>query len=166
MVFCASIFIFVFRSNVIREQLGQNNFRRCYVFFSQKYHSERTWSHRCSKFSISNYEALWQRHLEGNLQLKILWTSVSSLYQDIKLIIVCFSLSQTSLVFQFNPMLIEQSLPQSICLSIFWYCIFKFFQYLYAFFIATSKFSWASILLFCEGLQLQNVIISLFSMKH
>ena len=26
----------MFRNNVIREQLGQNNFRRCYVFFLSK----------------------------------------------------------------------------------------------------------------------------------
>ena len=31
-VFCVFIFIFMFRNNVIREQLGQNNFRRCYGF--------------------------------------------------------------------------------------------------------------------------------------
>ena len=146
--------------------MGQNNFRRCYGFFSWKHHSERTWSQRCSNFSINNYEAPWQRHLKDTLQLKILWTSVSSLHQDIKLIIVCFSFSQTNLVFKFNPMLIEQFLPRFIYFSVFWYCILKFFQYLYAFFITASKFLWASMLLFCEGLQLQNVIIFLFSMKH
>ena len=135
-------------------------------FFSRKYRSESTWSQRCSKFSINNYEAPWQRHLKDTLQLKILWTSVSSLHQDIELIIVCFSFSQTSLVFKFNLMLIEQFLPQFIYLSIFWYCILKFIHYLYAFFIRASKFSWASMLFFCEGLQLQNVIIFLFSMKH
>ena len=108
----------------------------------------------------------WQGHLKDTLQLKIFWTSVSSLHQDIELIIVCFSFSQTSLVFKFNLMLIEQFLPQFIYLSIFWYCILKFIQYLYAFFIRASKFSWASMLFFCEGLQLQNVIIFLFSMKH
>ena len=79
---------------------------------------------------------------------------------------VLLFLSQTSLVFKFNLMLIEQFLPQFIYLSIFWYCILKFIQYLYAFFIRASKFSWASMLFFCEGLQLQNVIIFLFSMKH
>ena len=35
--------------------------------------------------------------------------------------------------------------------------VLKFIQYLYALFIRASKFSWASILLFCEGLQLQIV---------
>ena len=79
---------------------------------------------------------------------------------------VLLFLSQTNLVFKFNLMLIEQFLPQFIYLSIFWYCILKFIQYLYAFFIRASKFSWASMLFFCEGLQLQNVIIFLFSMKH
>ena len=136
------------------------------MFFFRKYYSQSTWSQWCSKFSINNYEAPWQRHLKDTLQLKTLWTLVSNLHQDIELIIVCFSFSQTNLVFKFNLMLIEQFLPQFIYLSIFWYCILKFIQYLYAFFIRASKFSWASMLFFCEGLQLQNVIIFLFSMKH
>ena len=137
-----------------------------FLFFFWNYHSESTWPQQCSKFSINNYEAPWQRHLKDTLQLKIVWTSMSNLHQGIELIIVCFSFSQTSLVSKFNLMLIEQFLPQFIYLSIFWYCILKFIQYLYAFFIRASKFSWASMLLFCEGLQLQNVIIFLFSMKH
>ena len=33
MVFYVFIFIFMFRNNVTREKLGQNNFRRCYGFF-------------------------------------------------------------------------------------------------------------------------------------
>ena len=158
MVFCVFIFIFMFRNNVIREQLGQNNLRHSYVFFSGKYHSESTWSQRCSKFSINNYEAPWQRHLKDTLQLKILWTSVSSLHQDIELIIVCFSFSQTSLVFKFNLMLIEQFLPQFIYLSIFWYCILKFIHYLYAFFIRASKIFMRLNVVFCESLQPHNVI--------
>ena len=36
--------------------------------------------------------------------------------------------SQTSLVFKFNLMLIEQFLPQFIDLSTFLYCILKFIQ--------------------------------------
>ena len=140
----------MFRNNIIREQLGQNNFRRCYGFSFRKYHSEITWSQRCSKFSINNYEAPWQRHLKDTLQLKILWTSVSSLHQDIELIIVCFSFSQTSLVFKFNLMLIEQFLTQFIYLSVFLCCILKFIQYLYAFFIRDSKFSWAPMLFFVK----------------
>ena len=134
------------------------------VFF-RKYHSESTWSQRSSKFSINNYEASWRRHLKETLKLKILWTLATSLHQNIELIIACFSFSQTNLVFKFNLMLIEQFLPQFIYLSIFWYCILKFIQYLYAFLIRTSKFSWASMLFFCEGLQPQNVIIFLFSMN-
>ena len=50
--------------------------------------------------------------------------------------------------FKFNLMLIEQFLPQFIYLSIFWYCILKFIQYLYAFFVRASKFSWAWMLFF------------------
>ena len=135
-------------------------------FFFRKGHSESTWSQRRPKFCINNYEGPWQWHLKDTLQLKILWTSVSNLHQDIEIIIVCFSFSQANLVFIFNLMLIEQFLPQFIYLSVFWYCILRFIQYLCAFFIRTSKFSWASVLFFCEGLQLQNVIIFLFSMKH
>ena len=75
-------------------------------------------------------------------------------------------LSQTSLVFKFNLLLIEWFLPQFIYLSAFWYCISKFIPYLYALFIRASKFSWASMLFFCEGLQLQIVMFFLFSMKH
>ena len=33
MTFCVFIFIFLFRNNVIGEQLDENDFRRCYVFF-------------------------------------------------------------------------------------------------------------------------------------
>ena len=109
-----------------------------------------TWSQRCSKFSANNYEAPWQRHLKDTLQLNILWTSVSSLHQDIELFILCFSFSQTSLVFKFNLMMVEHFLPQFIYFSIFWYCILKFIQCLYAFFIRASKFSWASVLFFVK----------------
>ena len=153
MVFCVFIFI-MFRNNVIKEQLGQNNFRRCYGFFFSKV---LFWTYLITTMLKVLYQQLrstWQRHLKYTLQLKILWTSVSSLHQDIELIIVCFSFTQTSLVFKFNLMLIEQFLSQFIYLSIFWYCILKFIQYLYSFFIRASKFSWASMLFFCEGLQL------------
>ena len=53
-----SVFAFsfsLFRNNVVREQLDENNFRRCYVFF-RIYHSESTWSQLCSKFFINIYE--------------------------------------------------------------------------------------------------------------
>ena len=133
------------------------------MFFFREYHSESTSSERCSKFSINNYKAPWQRHLKDTLQLKISWTSVSSLHQE--LIIVYYSFSQTSLVFKLSLKLIEQFLPQLVYLSIFRCCILKFIQYLYTFFIRASKFSWASILLFCEGLQLQNVIIFLWNIS-
>ena len=144
-----SFFSFLSRNSVIKEQLDENNFRRCYVFF-WKDHSPSSWTQLCSKFFINNYEAPWQWHLKDILQMKILWTSVSSLHQDIKRIILCFSFSQTSLVFKFNLMMVEQFLPQFIYFSIFWYCILKFIQCLYAFFIRASKFSWASMLFFVK----------------
>ena len=64
----------------------------------------------CSNFVLSNYDAPWQRHLKDTLQLKFYGhgsTSVSTLHQDIWLIIVSFSFSQTNLVFKFNLVLIE-----------------------------------------------------------
>ena len=64
MVFCVFIFIFMFRSNVIREQLGQNNFRRCYGFFSRKYHFESTWSQRCS---LSSFLSTITKHLDNGI---------------------------------------------------------------------------------------------------
>ena len=101
--------------------------------------------------------------------LKVLYqqlrSTLTSLHQDIELIIVCFSVSQTSLVFKFNLMLIEQFLPQFIYLSIFWYCILKFIHCLYSFFIRASKFSWASMLLWRFTATKCNYIF-LFSMKH
>ena len=43
MVFRLFIFVFLFRNNVIREQLDENDFRRCYgKFFFRKCHSEST----------------------------------------------------------------------------------------------------------------------------
>ena len=79
--YCVFIFIFLFRNNVIREQLDvKTTSVVVMVFLSQKYHSESTWSQLCSKFFFSNYEAPWQRHLKDTLQMKILRTSVSSLH--------------------------------------------------------------------------------------
>ena len=60
------LFFFLFRNDVIREQLDENDFRRCYIL-SQKYYSESTWSQLCSKFFINNYEATWQQHLKDTL---------------------------------------------------------------------------------------------------
>ena len=123
MVFCVLIFIFMFRNNVIREQLGQNNFRRCYGFFFKSIIPKEL-DHNDVQNSLSTIT----KHLNNGL-----WTSVSSLHQDIEHIIVCFSFSQTSPVSKFNLMLIEQFLPQFIYLSIFRCSILKFIQYLYTF---------------------------------
>ena len=159
MTFCVSIFFFLlFKNNVIREQLDENSFRRCYDYF-RKYHSENTWSQLFSRFFINNYDATWQQRLKDILQLNILWTSVSSLHQDIQLIIVCFSFPRTSLVFKFNLLL-----PQFIYRSTFWYCILKSIPHLYALFIRASKFSRGSMLFFCEDLQLQ--IVNIFLIFH
>ena len=77
-----SFLFFLFKNKVTREQLDENDFRCCY-FFSRKYHFESTWSQVRSKFFINNHESTWQQHLKDTLQLNILWTSVSSLHQDI-----------------------------------------------------------------------------------
>ena len=165
MVFCVFIFIFMFRNNVIGEQLGQKNFRRCYgVFF------ESIILKGLDHNDVQSSLATITKHLENGIwKTPYNWRFYGHQCQACTKtlnLLVYFSFTQTSLVFKFNLMLIEQFLPQFIYLSIFWYCILKFIQYLYAFFIRASKFSWASMLFFCEGLQLQNVIIFLFSMKH
>ena len=102
-----SVFLFLFflfRNNVNKRVIGWKRLPSLY-FFAWKYHSGSydtpLWSQLCSKFFINNHESTWQQHLKDTLQLNILWTSVSSLHQDIELIIVCFSFSQTSLVFEF-----------------------------------------------------------------
>ena len=64
--FVFSFLFFLFRKNVIREQLDEDDFRRC-VFFSRKYYSESTWSQLCSKVFINNYDATWQQHLKDTL---------------------------------------------------------------------------------------------------
>ena len=87
---------------------------------------------------------------ESHLTTEYFMDIVSSLHQDIELIIVCFSFSQTSLVFKFNLMLIEWFLPQFIYLSTFWYCVLKFIPYLYALFIRARKFSWTSCCFFVK----------------
>ena len=52
--FVLSFLFFLFRNNFVREQLDQNDFHRCYVFFSKS-----TWSQLCLKLFINNYEATW-----------------------------------------------------------------------------------------------------------
>ena len=155
-----SFLFFLFRNNVNKRAIGWKRLPSLY-FFPRKYHSGSydtpLWSQLCSKFFINNHESTWEQHLKDTLQLNIIWTSMSRLHQDIELIIVCFSFSQTSLVFEFKLMLIEWFLPQFIYLSSFWYCFLKFIPYLYALFIRAGKFSWTSMLLLCEGLQPQVV---------
>ena len=140
---------FKFRNNAIREQLDENDFRRCYGFFFE------------SVIPITAMFEVLSRHLDNGIwKTSYNWrlhehgsTKVSS--QDIWLII---SFSQTSLIFKFNLMLIEQFLPRFIYLSTFWYFVFL---EVHPVPLRSSK---GSMLFFCEGLQSQNVIF--FPMKH
>ena len=62
MIFCVSIFIFRLEPTV-REQLDENDFRRCYGIFSKV----SFWNYLikpCSKFFRNNYKTLWQRYLK------------------------------------------------------------------------------------------------------
>ena len=153
---------FVFSYLFLCLETTLNNFRRCYGFFFESIIS-KVLDHSDVQSSLS----IITKHLDNSIwKTPCNWRFYGHRWQDIELSIVCFFFSQTSLVFKFNLTLIEQFLPQFIYLSIFWYFILKFIQYLYAFIIRASKFLWASMLFFCEGLQLQNVIIFLFSMKH
>ena len=166
MVFCVFIFIFMFRKNVIGKQLGQNNFCRCYGFFFSKVSFRNYFITTMFKVLYQQLQntltTTFERHLTTEDFMNI---GVKPAPRHLTYYCMLFFLSNKP-SFKFNLMLIEQFLPQFIYLSIFWYCILKFIQYLYAFFIRASKFSWASMLFFCEGLQLQNVIIFFFSMKH
>ena len=58
MIFCVFISIFFFRNNVIREQLGENDFRRCYVFFPKVL----SW-----KYLITAVFKVLYQQLRGNL---------------------------------------------------------------------------------------------------
>ena len=133
------------------------------MFFFQKYHFESTWPQWCSKFFINNYEAPWlttalERHPATEDFMDI---GVKPAPRHFTCYCICFSFSQTSLVFEFSLMLIKQFLPQFIYLSIFWYCILKFIQYLHAFFIRASKcFS------FVKVYSYKMLLYFLFSMKH
>ena len=127
MVFHVFIFIFLFRNNGKWEQLDENDFRHCYGIFFESVilnlldHKSQPYL----KFFFNNCKTTWQRHLKYTLQLKILWALINinvkpalrrTLHQDIWLIIVCFSFSHTSLVFEFNLVLMENVLPQFIYL--------------------------------------------------
>ena len=136
------------------------------MFFPRKYHSESTWSQLRSKFyqqSRTNLTAAFERHLTTKYFMDI-GVKLAPRYLTYYWMLL-FLANKPS--FKFNLMLIEWFLPQFIYLSTFWYCILKFIPYLYALFIRASKFSWASMLFFCEGLQLQVVnMFFLFSMKY
>ena len=127
-------FHFLFRNNGIREQLDQNDLRRCFGnFFFRKCHSasyvESSFSTITRHLDKGIWKTLssWRFHRHGS-------TKVSSLHQDIWLIIVCFSFSQTNLDFAFNLIWwsnFRHNLFTFLSFDIL--CILKFIQYPYAF---------------------------------
>ena len=135
---CRSIlcfhFHFLFRNNGIREQLDQKDLRRCFGnFFFRKCHSasyvESSFSTITRHLDKGIWKTLssWRFHRHGS-------TKVSSLDQDIWLIIVCFSFSQTNLDFAFNLIWwgnFRHNLFTFLSFDIL--CILKFTQYPYAF---------------------------------
>ena len=63
MIFCVSIFYFLFRTNG-NGTTGWKQLPSLFLYFFQKYHSETICSQLCSKFFRNNYKAFWQRHLK------------------------------------------------------------------------------------------------------
>ena len=71
MIFC--VFTFIFRLEpTVRKQLDENNFRHYYGIFFES--TILNLLDHISEFFRNKYETLWQRHLKGTLQLKILRT--------------------------------------------------------------------------------------------
>ena len=110
------LFYVLFRNISKREELDENNFRRCYVFFSRKSHSKSTWQQLCSKFFFpivrtrldigilkTPYNRRFWFHMDQHRCRSCIW-----------LIIACFSFSQTRLFFKFNLVLIERFSPEFI----------------------------------------------------
>ena len=101
-------FYFLFRNNAIREQLDESDFLRCHGILL----FESTWSHF---FQNQNSFSTITRHLNNGIWKTLYkWrfyghgsTYMSSLHQNIWLITLHASFSQTSLVFKFNLLLIE-----------------------------------------------------------
>ena len=68
-----SVLIFSLRLDpTVREQVDENNFRYYYGIFLES--TNLNLLDHISKFFRNNYKTLWQRHLKGTLQLKILRT--------------------------------------------------------------------------------------------
>ena len=134
---CRSIpcfhFLFLFRNDGITEQLDQNDLRCCFGFYFSKMSFpsfvEGSFSTITRHLDKGIWKTLssWRFHRHGS-------TKVSKMHQDIWLIIVCFSFSQTNLDFAFN--LIWWS---NFCHNLFTFlsidilCTLKFIQYPYAF---------------------------------
>ena len=70
-------FYFLFRNNGNREQMDENDFRRCYSDFFSKMSFWKYFITAMFKVFLNSYEAPWQRHLKEALQLKILRTWIN-----------------------------------------------------------------------------------------
>ena len=104
-----TFFIFLFRSNVKKEYLDENDFCHGYVNYFKSAVLKVTWFQLCSKFFLNNYEAHWEQHLKDTLQLKILqtWINIHTNYfiknhemkmgEDTSEIISCTKIQASSL---------------------------------------------------------------------
>ena len=161
---CRSIpcfhFLFLFRNDGITEQLDQNDLRCCFGFYFSKMSFpsfvEGSFSTITRHLDKGIWKTLssWRFHRHGS-------TKVSSLHQDIWLIIVCFSFSQTNLDFALNLIFVTIYLP--FYLSIF--CVFWSSSSTPSLFMRTNKILMRLNVVFYEGLQPQNVSFLYFT-KH
>ena len=158
-------FYLLFINNGIRDQLDEEDFRRCYGNFFWKCQSESTWSQLCSKFFI-NYEFFLNSQLRGTQTTAIERHLTIENFTDID------QHRSWPCTKAFNLFLYEYDyslcLTQAYILNLTKYwsnnfshsllapllfdilCILKFMQYLYIFCRRTVKFWWASKLVFKE----------------
>ena len=99
-------FYFLFRNNGIREQLDQNDFRRCYGNFFPKVPFWKYLITTMFKVISQQLQDALATAFARHLPVEDFTDIVSSLPQDIWVIVVCFSFSQTNLAFKPNLMLI------------------------------------------------------------
>ena len=134
-------FYFLFRNNGNREQLDENDFRRCYSDFFSKM---SFW-----KYFITAMFKVFSQQLRGTLTTAFERGFTIEDFTDMDqhscwacsktfglLLYTSLSLKQ-SLVLKSNLVLIEKILSQFIYLSTFWY--FVHILYVYMFFTRTSK---------------------------
>ena len=136
---------FLFRNNGKRESNWMKTVSvAVMVNFFRKRHSESTWSQLCSKFFLKDYEAPWQRHLKDTLHLKILQTWIN------------LGVKPAPRHMTYYCMIECWCWSNNFCHNLFGFL--PLIQYLYAFFIRTSKILMRLHIVFCKGLQPQNVI--------